>query len=75
MDHTCPDGRNKAPDADGECPPALNALKTGVVCCLPDEGLTFLRGNSHSGAGRQCFQRRRFESPKRRVERPFCEAH
>ena len=28
-----------------ECPAALDALKVGVVCCLPDEDLTFLWGN------------------------------
>ena len=28
-----------------ECPVALDALRVGVICCLPDENLTFLWGN------------------------------
>lgn len=40
------DERKKALDAGGKCPPALNALKTSVICCLMDEELTFLWGNS-----------------------------
>lgn len=28
-----------------ECPVALDALMVGVICCLPDENLTFLWGN------------------------------
>ncbi len=39
------DGKG-ASAAGWECPPALNALKTGVICCLSDEKLTFLWGNS-----------------------------
>ena len=29
-----------------ECPAAMEALKTGMVCCLLDEGLTFQWGNA-----------------------------
>ena len=29
-----------------QCPAALDMLKTGVICCLPDDDLTFCWGNS-----------------------------
>ena len=32
--------------AKGECPAAMDGLKTGMLCCLLDEDLTFQWGNS-----------------------------
>ena len=58
------DERNKTLIAGG-CSPALNALKTGIVCCLMDEDLTFLWGNSAFFSGVHCSEeeyRRLFRS-------------
>ena len=39
------------------CPAAVNRLKTGVICCLLDEGLTFLWGNASFFKRIRCTER------------------
>lgn len=39
-------GQRQTYNAAVSCPAAFNTLSTGVICCLVDEGLTFLWGNT-----------------------------
>ena len=50
-DMTEQDSAHAAENTVIKCPAVLEALRTGIICCLLDEDLTFLWGNSSFFSG------------------------